>query len=196
LGFGFGIVALTTAGAIVALLLPVGLLPQRLAGLPPIPDPVVFGLAWGLSVLGIVYAVRKFTPIRVGVSMAIVAYTSMAYIYLFAMPAADAYRGEKPLALQVAKTLDGDLSHLAYFRTEEGLFYLNPPAPLPEYEHAADLMGAIRDHDIRWVLVRRKDLAAIATPNQVVLGEPSFPWEDEDQKKNKVVLVKVTDPAA
>jgi 4-amino-4-deoxy-L-arabinose transferase-like glycosyltransferase len=193
LGVGFGIVALATVGAIIALLLPAGLLPRRLATLPPIPDPIVFGLAWILSVLGIVYAVRRYTPILLGVSMAIIAYASMAYIYLFAMPAADAYRGEKPLALQVAKTLDGDLSHLAYFRTEEGLFYLNPRVPLPEYEHVADLINAIHDHDIEWVLVRRKDLAAIATPNQVVLSEPSFSWEDEDQKKNKVVLVKVTD---
>jgi 4-amino-4-deoxy-L-arabinose transferase-like glycosyltransferase len=192
LGLGFGIVALATVGAIVALLLPAGLLPGRLVTLPPIPDPVVFGLAWILSMLGIVYAVRKYTPILLGVSMAIIAYASMAYIYLFAMPAADAYRGEKPLALQVTKTLDGDLSHLAYFRTEEGLFYLNPRVPLPEYEHAADLINAIHDHDIEWVLVRRKDLAAIAIPNQVVISEPSFPWEDEDQKKNKVVLVKVT----
>ena len=194
LGLGFGIVALATVGAIVTLLLPANLLPRRLAALPPIPYPIAFGLAWILSVLGIVYAVQKYTPIRVGVSMAIIAYTSMAYIYLFAMPAADAYRGEKPLALQVVKTLDDDLSHLAYFRTEEGLFYLNPRVPLPVYEHAADLTSAIHDHDVEWVLVRRKDLAAIATPNQVVLSEPSFPWEDEDQEKNKVVLIKVTTP--
>jgi 4-amino-4-deoxy-L-arabinose transferase-like glycosyltransferase len=194
LGLGFGIVALATVDAILAVLLPAGLLPRRLAALPPIPEPMVFGIAWILSVLGIVYALRKYTPFRVGVSMAIIAYASMDYIYLFAMPAADAYRGEKPLALQVTKTLDGDLSRLAYFRTEEGLFYLNPRAPLPEYERAADLMSVIHDHDIEWVLVRRKDLAAIATPNEVVLSEPSFPWEDEDQKRNKVVLVKLTKP--
>jgi len=194
LWFGFGIVALATMGAIIALLLPAGLLPRRLATLPPIPEPLIFAIAWILSALGILYAASKYTPMRVGISMAIIAYASMAYIYLFAMPAADAYRGEKPLASQVAKMLDGDLSHLAYFRTEEGLFYLNPRAPLPEYEHAADLIGAIHEHDIEWVLVRRKDLAAIATQNQVVLSEPSFPWEDEDQKRNKVVLVKLTSP--
>jgi 4-amino-4-deoxy-L-arabinose transferase-like glycosyltransferase len=194
LGFGFGIVALVTVSSIAALLLPAWLLPPKLAALPPIPEPIIFTIAWILSVLGIVHAVRKYTSIRIGVSMAIIAYVSMAYIYLFAMPAADAYRGEKPLALQVAKTLDGDLSHLAYFRTEEGLFYLNPHAPLPEYEHPADLLDAIRDHDVAWVLVRRRDLPAITTPNQLVLSEPSFPWEDQDQKKNKVVLVKVTSP--
>lgn len=194
LGLGFGIVALATVGAIIAVLLPAGLLPRRLAALPPLPHPIVFGLAWSLSVLGIIYAVRRYTPFRIGVSMAIIAYASMAYIYLFAMPAADAYRGEKPLALQVAKTLDGDLRHLAYFRTEEGLFYLNPRAPLPEYEQVADLIGAIHERGIEWVLVRRKDLAALAPPNQVVLSEPSFPWEDEDQKKNKVVLIKLTKP--
>jgi 4-amino-4-deoxy-L-arabinose transferase-like glycosyltransferase len=194
LGAGFGIVALATGGAIIALLLPAGLLPRRLAALPSAPDPVVFWLAWILSVLGIVYALRKYTPTRVGMSMAIIAYASMAYIYLFAMPAADAYRGEKPLALQVAKTLDGDLSRLAYFRTEEGLFYLNPRAPVPEYERMPDLVAAIHDHDIEWILVRRKDVTAIAIPNEVVLSEPSFPWEDEDQKNNKVVLVKLTRP--
>src|SRR5215472_8128930 len=196
LGLGFSLVALATVGAIVGLLVPAGLLPRRLAALPPIPDPIVFGLAWILSMLGIVYAVRRFTPFRIGLSMAIIAYTSMAYIFLFAMPAADAYRGEKPLALQVAKTLNGDLSQLAYFRTQEGLFYLNPRAPLPQYEHAADLIGAIHEHHIEWVLLRRKDLPSIAIPNEVVLSEPSFPWEDEDQEKDKVVLVKVTEPTA
>src|SRR5262249_476513 len=53
LWFGFGIVALGTVGAIIAVLLPAGLLPQRLAALPPIPEPLILAIVWILSVLGI-----------------------------------------------------------------------------------------------------------------------------------------------
>src|SRR5262249_2640762 len=59
--FGFGIVALATAGAIIALLLPAGLLPRRVATLPPIPEPLIFAIAWVLSAVGIPYAATQIT---------------------------------------------------------------------------------------------------------------------------------------
>jgi 4-amino-4-deoxy-L-arabinose transferase-like glycosyltransferase len=191
LALGYGIIVVAALGAIVAILPPRLLLPGKLAFLPPNPDRGVFVIAWTVSVGGIIYAVRKYTPGRVAISMATIAYVSMAYIYLFAMPAADAYRGEKPLAVEVLKTLNGDLSHLAFFRTQESLFYLNPLAPMPQFERVPDLKNAIQNIGIDWIVVRRKDVSAIVTPTVVVLAEPSYPWENEDQLKNKVVLVKV-----
>jgi len=194
LNFGYGILAVITGGALVAILPPKWLLPGNLAMLPSIPDPLSFVSAWIICVAGIIYAIRKFSPIRAGISMGIIAYLSMAYIFLYAMPAADAYRGEKPLASQILATLHGDLSHLAYFRTQEGLFYLNPPAPLPQFEKIPDLSNAIQNNGIEWIIVRRKDVPAVGVPSEIVLAEPSFPWEDEDQLKNKVVVVQVKHP--
>ena len=194
LAIGYSIVAVATLLGVAALASPARLLPGRWAALPSIPVPIVYALAWLLSAAGVIYALRRFRPARVAVSMAVIAYCSMAYIYIFAMPAADAYRGEKPLASQILKTLDGDMSHLAFFRTQESLFYLNPPRPLPQFEKQRDLAAAIQNGGITWIIVRRKDVPTIAAPTEVVLGEESFPWEDEDQVRNKVVLVKVSRP--
>jgi 4-amino-4-deoxy-L-arabinose transferase-like glycosyltransferase len=193
--FGYGVIAVAAVGGIILLVPPRSILPGRWALLPPAPDPRVFAIGWVLVVGGVIYALRRFQPIRVAVSTAILAYMVMAYIYIFAMPAADAYRGEKPLAFQVLKKLDGDTSHLAFFRTQESLFYLNPPHPLPQFEHARDLMNAIQNQSIDWVIVRKKDISAIKAPTQVEAVEPSFPWEDETQQRDKVALVKVERPS-
>jgi len=194
MNFGYGLLAILTVGVIVAVLPPGWLLPGRLANLPSIPVPVIFVVAWIACVAGVIYAIRRYSPARIAVSVGIIAYLAMAYIYLFAMPAADAYRDEKPLASQILATLHGDTSHLAYFRTQEGLFYLNPPAPLPQFEKAPDLANAIQQNGIDWIIVRRKDVPAISAPTETVLSEQSFPWEDEDQLKNKVVVVQVKHP--
>ena len=194
MNFGYGLLAILTVGAIVAVLPPGWLLPGRLANLPSIPVPLIFVVAWIACVAGVIYAIRRYSPARIAVSVGIIAYLAMAYIYLFAMPAADAYRDEKPLASQVLATLHGDTSHLAYFRTQEGLFYLNPPAPLPQFEKAPDLANAIQHNGIDWIIVRRKDVPAISAPTETVLSEQSFPWEDEDQLRNKVVVVQVKHP--
>ncbi len=191
LKIGYGAIAVAAVLGIAVLLPPAWLLPGRWATFPSAPDKLVFAIGWILSVAGVVYAIRSYSPTRVGISVAIVAYVLLAYIYIFAMPAADAYRGEKPLAFQVLKKLDGNTSHLAFFRTQEGLFYLNPPEPLPQYERVPDLMSAIQNNGIDWVIVRRKDIPAITVPTEIVAGEQSFPWEDEDQLRNKVVLVHV-----
>ncbi len=191
LTFGYGLIAIAAVGGVVVLMPPGWILPGRLALLPSAPDRVVFAIGWALGFLGVIYALRRYELPRIGVSVAVVAYVMLAYIYIFAMPAADAYRGEKPLAYQVLQKLDGDTSHLAFFRTQESLFYLNPPRPLPQFERKADLMNAIQNSGIDWIIVRRKDLSAISVPAQIVLSEPSFPWESEDQARNKVVLVRV-----
>jgi hypothetical protein len=116
----------------------------------------------------------------------------MLYIYVFAMPAADAYRGEKPFGLQTLQLLHGDTSHLVLYRTEGPLFYLNPPAPLPEFDHPGDLKSALASGDIRWMIVRRRDVPSLGIPETELLHEASFPWETPEQVRNKVVLLKVS----
>ncbi|MGO9606826.1 MAG: ArnT family glycosyltransferase [Candidatus Binataceae bacterium] len=191
LAFGYGATAIAALGGIAILLPPSWILPGNLGQMPPAPSPVAFAIAWLLSAAGIVYAMRRYGPARAAVSVAITAYVVMAYIYVFAMPAADEYRGEKPFATQTLHQLGGDLSHVAFYRTQESLFYLNPPQPLPQYERLPDLINAIQNDGIAWVIVRRKDLPTIGVPTEVELSEPSFPWEDEEQLRNKVVLVKI-----
>src|SRR6202007_3041994 len=111
--------------------------------LPDLPDKSVFAVVWIASLGTIIYATRKFSPHRIAVSTGVIAYLVMTYIYIFAMPAAEAYRGEKPFGYAVVNKLGGATEPLVLFKTEGPLFYLNPPTPLPEFDKKQDLQDAI-----------------------------------------------------
>src|SRR5208282_5824205 len=93
-----------------------------------------------VSIVSVAYAIRKFSPYRVAISVGAIAYLAMVYVYIFAMPAAEAYRGEKPFGYAVLNKLGGSTDRLVLFKTEGPLFYLNPPKPLPEFEKKQDLI--------------------------------------------------------
>lgn len=191
LAIGYGLTAIATILGIVVLLPPSMILRGSMALFPAAPDRVVFAIAWIVSVASIVYVLRNYRPERVAVSMGVIAYCVMLYIFVFAMPAADAYRGEKPFGLQTLRVLGGDPSHLVLYRTEGPLFYLNPPAPLPEFDYLRDLKSAIANDDVRWMIVRRRDVPSLGITATELLHEASFPWETPEQIRNKVVLLKL-----
>jgi 4-amino-4-deoxy-L-arabinose transferase-like glycosyltransferase len=189
LAVGYGLIAIAAVAGIVMLVPAHLLLPGKWATLPPAPARLAFAVLWVISVGGVVNALRDYRPIRIGLSVGIIAYLAMAYIYIFAMPAADAYRGEKPFALQTLRLLDGDTSKLVLYRTLGPLFYLNPPTPIPLLTKLPDLQNAISNDGVRWMIVRRRDLPELDVPMKVDLAEVSFPWEDAEQTRNKVLLV-------
>jgi hypothetical protein len=171
------------------------ILPGQLAKLPPLPDRFAFIVLWIVSVASIVYALRKFSPFRVAVSMGAIAYCVLAYIYIFAMPGAEAYRGEKPFGYAVLSKIGNRTDHLALYKTEGPLFYLNPPKPLPEFDRKQDLKDAIANSGVEWFIVRRRDMPTLDVPTTIELSEASFPWENDYNIKNKVVLVRVGSPS-
>ncbi len=191
---GYTIVAIAAVGGLVGLLPPSTVLPGQLAKLPPLPDRSAFIALWLISVAGIVYALRKFSPYRVAISIGAIAYCALAYIYMFAMPAAEAYRGEKPFGYAVLSKIGNQTDHLALYKTEGPLFYLNPPKPLLEFDKKQDLKDAIAHAGIEWFIVRRRDLPNLNVPTTVELSEASFPWENDYNISNKVVLVRVGPP--
>lgn len=187
--FGYAIVAIAAVVGLVGLLPPSAILPGQLAKLPPLPDRFAFFALWAISVTGIIYALRKFSPSRVAISLGAIAYCVLAYIYIFAMPAAEAYRGEKPFGYAVLSRIGNRTDQLALYKTEGPLFYLNPPKPLPEFDKKPDLKDAIAHGGIEWFIVRRRDLPKLDVPTTIELSEASFPWESN--YNNKVVLVRV-----
>ncbi len=191
---GYGVIAAAIAAAIAMLIPPHAILPGKLAFFPGAPAPAAIVIFWIISLASVIYAIRKLTGARIALSMCAIAYLAMTYIFIFAMPAAEAYRGEKPFGLQVMQVLNGDTSHLALYRTLGPLFYLNPPHPLPEFERKADLESAIANKNVRWFIVRRRDLPTLSVPTQVMFAEASFPWEDDENYRNKVMLVRVDAP--
>ena len=191
LAIGYGIVAFAAIAGIVLLIPAWAILPSPYDALPDLPDKFAFIVFWIVSVATVIYVIRKFSPYRIAISMGIIAYLVMAYIYIFAMPAAEAYRGEKPFGCAVLNKIGGATDHLVLFKTQGPLFYLNPPNPLPEFDKKQDLQDAIAKGDAKWMIVRRRDMPKLDTPTTVELSEASYPWETDYNYRNKVVLVRL-----
>ncbi len=188
---GYGVIAFAVIAGIVLMVPAWAILPSPYDALPDLPQKFAFIVFWIISVIAVVYAIRKFSPYRVAISMGAIAYLAMTYIYIFAMPAAEAYRGEKPFGHAVLGKLGGLTDHLVLFKTEGPLFYLNPPKPLPEFDDKQDLQDAIANGDAKWMIVRRRDMPKLDTPTSIELSEASYPWESDYNYRNKVVLVRI-----
>jgi 4-amino-4-deoxy-L-arabinose transferase-like glycosyltransferase len=191
LGIGYAIVAFAAIAGIVLLIPAWAILPSPYDTFPDLPVKFAFIVFWIVSVGVIIYTIRKFSPYRIAISMSAIAYLAMTYIYIFAMPAAEAYRGEKPFGYAVLNKIGGSTDHLVLFKTQGPLFYLNPPAPLPEFDKKEDLQDAIAKGDAKWMIVRRRDMPKLDTTATVELSEASYPWESDYNFRNKVVLVRL-----
>ncbi len=119
--------------------------------------------------------------------------TRCRWLFLVAVPSAEAYRGEKALAEEARRRLGPDAAGLALYRTREPVFYLGLPGPIPEYDDRDSLADAVRDGRVSWVLARRRDLAAADVAATIVSGEPMFAWETAEQVGNKLVLARFGD---
>jgi hypothetical protein len=188
---GYAVIAFVAIAGIVLLIPAWAVLPSPYDALPDLPAKSAFIVFWIVSVFAVVYAVRKFSLYRVTISMSAIAYLAMTYIYIFAMPAAEAYRGEKPFGYAVLNKIGGSTDHLVLFKTEGPLFYLNPPTPLPEFDDKQDLQDAIEKGGAQWMIVRRRDMPKLDTPTSLELSEASYPWESDYNYRNKVVLVRL-----
>jgi 4-amino-4-deoxy-L-arabinose transferase-like glycosyltransferase len=191
LGIGYAIVAFAAIAGIILLIPAWAILPSPYDTFPDLPARFAFIVFWIVSVGVIIYTIRKFSPYRIAISMSAIAYLAMTYIYIFAMPAAEAYRGEKPFGYAVLNKIGGSTDHLVLFKTQGPLFYLNPPAPLPEFDKKQDLQDAIAKGDAKWMIVRRRDMPKLDTAATVELSEASYPWESDYNFRNKVVLVRL-----
>ena len=191
LATGYVVIALAAIAGIVLFVPAWAILPSPYDALPDLPDKSVFAVVWIVSLGAIIYSMRKLSPYRVAISTAVIAYLVMTYIYVFAMPAAEAYRGEKTFGYAVLDKLGGSTDHLVLFKTEGPLFYLNPPTPLPEFDEKQDLQDAIANGNAQWMIVRRRDMPKLDTPTTIELSEALYPWETDYNYRNKVILVRL-----
>ena len=185
----YALVAILAAGAV--MLLPAWMRPAQWRVYPATPDHALFCLFWIACAAATFYTLKNFRPGTIAASIGIIAYLSMTYLYIFAMPSTDQYRDEKRFGEQISRELHGDMVDLVFFRTEGPLFYMDAAKSVPMYEDPAALRSAIAAHGVRWVVARRRDLEAIGVPATMVAAEAIFPWEDDRQLRNKQVLLKV-----
>ncbi len=194
--WGFALFTVIVAFGFITMLPPSWILPGRLAGLPHAPGRIWFGIFWIVSVIAVLYTLRKFNLNRVAVSLGIVAYLVMIYIYAIAMPAADVYRPEKPFAEAIVKRFGRYPAGMVFYKTQEGLFYIDPPKPIPFYKYPKAFHRALKEGKVRLIVVARRNIPSIGVPTKIIMQEKYFKWQSENRFRNQVLLLKVLPPAA
>ena len=191
LKLGYAIFAGAVVVSALAFIPPHWILPEPWAQLPMAPDQAVFAIYWIISIAALLYGLRNFSSERIAVSVGVVAYLFMVYFFVFAMPAGDTYRGEKPFAYHVRQLIGRDTSELAFYKNQGPAFYLDLPKPVPEYDRLADLDAAIKAGNVRWLVVRRRELPTVNIPSEVVASEMINPWDPKEHRLNSMVLVRI-----
>jgi hypothetical protein len=133
----------------------------------------------------------KLSPRRVATSFGLIAFSFMAYFYLFALPATETYRTQKPFADAVKQTIDAEPGRLALYGTREIVYYLNAPAPIAEYHTLEELQRGLREKSPRLIVLRRRDWEHMKMNGKVLVAEAIHPWESYELAQNKLVLVEV-----
>jgi hypothetical protein len=171
-----------------------------MATLPAAPDRAIYAICWAVSLLAIVYTLKRFDTRRVAMSTATVGAFFLAYLFIFAMPAADQWRGEKHFAQDIRQQMGPATSGVVLYKTVGPLYYLDLPNPLPYYEDSGKLKQDALDGKLRWVIVRRRDRSDLVNQlggsAKVVASEEAFPFESRQHVLNKEVLVAVPSPIA
>jgi len=175
----------------VVLLPPRVLLPPPYSLLPVLPGRGIFAVCWILSLSAAASVVVRYSRTRMLLSMSVLSYLLMAYIFIFAMPAGDQWRGEKPFAHATRRLIDGHSAELASFKTQPPVFYLGLAEPVPEYQTLAELEAAMRGSRIKWIILRQRDIPALDMPAHQAAFEPTYPWDSREHRLNALVLMKL-----
>ena len=188
---GYGVIVTAVALSGLAFLPPHRFLPAPYNQLPDMPDQRALAVCWIGSLVAVCWTLRNLNSMRVLVSSGLAAYLFMFYLFVFALPAGDAWRGEKNFAQQVRQFTADQPSELAFFKNQGPVFYLARPEPVPEYEKLRDLSTAVAAGRVRWIVVRRRDIAQLGLPVAVAASEAVYPWDPKEHRLNAMVLVKV-----
>ncbi|MGH7914625.1 MAG: ArnT family glycosyltransferase [Candidatus Binataceae bacterium] len=200
LRLGYAVIAIALIGSAIVMIPPQWILWGPMATLPPAPDRILYAICWAISLVAVVYTIRHFDTRRVAISTAIGGTLFLAYLFIFAMPAADKWRGEKRFAEDIRMQMGQATSGVALYKTVGPLYYLNLPNPLPYYDDAGKLKRDALDNKLRWVIVRRRDRDYLGNQlghsGKVVASEGAFPFESRQHVLNKELLIAVSSAAA
>jgi len=189
LKIGFGVMVLVLIFLAASLLPPRMLLPAPYSLLPILPSRGIFTACWILSLSTATFACIRYSRERILISVSVISYLLLSYLFIVAMPAADQWRGERRFAQTTRQLIDEHPTELASFKTEPPAFYLGLPEPVPEYDKVEELESAVRQGRIKWVIVRRHDISALGVRVHETVFEPSYPWDSPEHRGNSLVLM-------
>ena len=192
LKIGFTILAIAVAISFLALLPTPSFLPDPWALYPKAPARPILAIYFVGSTIAIIFALRRFTPIRVFFACGAITWLFMFYFFVFAMPAGDAWRGEKAFAREV-RAIVGDQTHaLAFYDNGGPVYYLDLPHAVPSLAVRGQLDAAIKSGQTRWVVMLQRDVDQLGiAATDVVAREVVNPWDGKDHRANAMVLVRV-----
>jgi 4-amino-4-deoxy-L-arabinose transferase-like glycosyltransferase len=200
LWLGYAVITIAVVGGAIVMIPPWWIFKGPMATLPAAPDRAVYAICWAVSLLAVFYPLKRFDTRHVAMSTATVGALFLAYLFIFAMPAADKWRGEKHFAQDIRQQMGPATSGVVLYKTVGPLYYLDLPNPLPYYEDAGKLKQDALDGKLRWVIVRRRDRSDLVNQlggsGKVVASEEAFPFESRQHVLNKEVLVAVTSSIA
>jgi 4-amino-4-deoxy-L-arabinose transferase-like glycosyltransferase len=187
-GFFLLATALFVSGVALAPLQP--FFPEPWNRLPELPCPVAFAIFWLVCAGSIGFTSAKLEPRRIALCSSVIAASAMAYWYVFALPAVEIYRTQKPFA-QAVKDRIGTEPNLALYRTRDIVYYLDAPGPLAEYATQEEMQNAIEAGRVTRLILRRGDWESLKLDGTVRVEEAIQPWENATHAKMKLVLVEV-----
>lgn len=190
---GFGAFTIAVVGLGIAFLMPAWMRPGWFSLLPPSPARMVFLVGWLATLSAIIYTWRAPSVRNIAVSTAVAAYLGMFFLFIIAMPRAEAYRHERAFARAVREHVQGAPGQLAFFRIwGPGLvYYLSMRQPIPLFNSSAQVAGFARNHGGAWVITRAKNLENLDSGSQIAAGEPEDPWDRPSEKGSRYILVRV-----
>jgi len=203
LRIGYGVIAIAVAGGVIVMIPPAWIFRGSMATLPAAPDRAIYAICWAVALLAVIYTLKKFDTARAAASTAVLGALFMAYLFIFAMPAADRWRGERQFAMDIRHQMGAATTGVVLYKTIGPLYYLNLPEPLPYYDDLGKLRGDVLENKVRWVIVRRRDrqglqdvLNQIGNAGGVSAGEQAFPFEGRQHVLNKELLIAVETPGS
>jgi 4-amino-4-deoxy-L-arabinose transferase-like glycosyltransferase len=200
LWLGYAVIATAVVGGAIVMIPPGLIFKGPMATLPAAPDRAIYAICWAVSLLAVIYTLKRFDTRRVAMSTAAFGTLFLAYLFIFAMPAADKWRGEKHFAQDIRQQMGAATSGVVLYKTVGPLYYLDLPNPLPYYDDAAKLKQDALNSKLLWVIVRRRDrsnlINQLGGSGKVVASEEAFPFESHQHVLNKEILVAVRSPGA
>jgi len=195
LSIAYAAIAIAVASGAIVMLPPGWIMSGAMATLPAAPDRALYAICWAISLVAVIYTLKKFDTRRVAFSTAAIGTLLMAYLFIFAMPAADRWRGEKKFAEDIRRQMGPATTGVMLYKTVGPLYYLDLPQPLPSYDDAGKLRHDALDNKLHWVIVRRRDrsdlLNQLGGASKEVASEQVFPFEARQHVLNKEVLIFV-----
>ncbi len=146
-----------------------------------------------MAVGAIVYTWRRFSAVNIALSTALAAYLGLFFLFIIAMPQAEAYRYERGFARAVRAQVGTDPSQLALYRIwGPGLvYYLSIPHPIPLFNTTEQVAAFARSHGGAWVVTRAREVGNLNLGHDVRAGEPANRWDSRSEQGSRYVLVRI-----